>query len=488
MKNNYINYLFILIFAYVPCLSADSPLQPEEVSQAAVPAAAPEQAGEETQQHAVPQAELRQAVERYSERVDLLEAEYGAWYPGLQEELIGLGQAWLNVGEYEDAINVFTRAMHINRINEGLYSLSQQDVLKHLIDVNTQVNDLDALTDNYTYLIWLYENNYSADDIRRVPAYHLAANGHLHAATFSTDSKRTIRHLVLATHLFSHAVETIAFAKGENDPALIDSLHGIVRANHKLVEPYGFLSSVPSHLETQFNSSRAVSISSLSPRFGIPGSVRRDLERSSVPVYRGSSVDKNMISLVVKSYQHAREALLRIIDIHEKNPHLPDAAYISALVDMGDWYLRFSRRSNAELYYGRASQLIAAGDFSDEQKQILFSRPRPLGVVQKEPEFEFERLRIVSTEQVQVSGQTVPQQEIDLTGTAPDAGKYVVAEFTVTKYGRVRDLKIIKSIPADSYRFKKMATSMIKLTPFRPRVVDHQMVQTKQVRMVYRFE
>jgi len=70
----------------------------------------------------------------------------------------------------------------------------------------------------------------------------------------------------------------------------------------------------------------------------------------------------------------------------------------------------------------------------------------------------------------------------------PADGKYVIAEFTVTKYGKVRQLKILDSVPNDSFRFRKMATALIKLTPFRPRLEDHQMVPTRQVRMLYRFE
>jgi len=398
MHNRSITPVFILLLAGASSLTAGSHSHPEDVSPATGVAPGV------TRQTALSQAESRQVAERYSERVGRLAAEYGAWYPGLQEELISLGQAWLNSGEYEEAISVFTRAMHINRINEGLYSLSQEEVLNHIIDANMQMHDLEALADNYTYLIWLYDNNYSADDIRKVPAYQRAAKGHLHASTLSPDTKVSIGHLVLATNLYRHALETTALTKGRDDPALIELLDGIVQANLQLVEPYGFLSSVPSHLETHFNTRRPVNVLSLSPRLGISGSVRRELERSSVPVYRGSSVDKYMISLVVKSYQLARDALLHIIDIHEKNPHLPDAAYIDALLDMGDWYLRFARRTNAALYYSRASQLVAEGEPSDEKNHMLFDHPRPLGVVGKDPEFGFERLSIISTEQMQVSG------------------------------------------------------------------------------------
>ena len=171
MMNKYINYLFILILSCAPSLSVWSQQQQDNTDQVSVLPPLTEQTGDATPPDAVPFVELRQAVDRYSERVDRLESEYGAWYPGLQEELIGLGQTWMNIGGYEAAINVFTRAMHINRINEGLYSLTQQDTLKHIIDANIQAQDSEAHTDNYAYLIWLYDNNDDADIMQRASAY-----------------------------------------------------------------------------------------------------------------------------------------------------------------------------------------------------------------------------------------------------------------------------------------------------------------------------
>ena len=69
-----------------------------------------------------------------------------------------------------------------------------------------------------------------------------------------------------------------------------------------------------------------------------------------------------------------------------------------------------------------------------------------------------------------------------------DEDKYVLVEFDVTRYGAVRDLKILESNPTSNVRFRRMARNTINSTPFRPRLDNGQPITTENVKMIYRFQ
>lgn len=447
--------------------------------------AIPADRGDEDNEQLVSQnPELRHAVALYAERVNQLESDNGVYNSALEEELIGLGRAYINLGEYQKALDVFVRALHINRINYGLYNLGQLPVLELIIQANSNLENFEELNKNYSYLLWVNNRNYAQNDLRRVPVYLRAANWHLDAHDVTIHPEST-HHLVIATNYYSKAADTIEATKGTYDLELINSLYGIVNANFKLIEPYGFIPNIDSFISGKLN---PLLPSNFDPEFNkvdSPRNAYRALEYSPDHISRILYDEKYTFSLIQNSYKSGRNALLKIIEIHEKNSDLPAISYAYALTHMGDWYLRFYKRTSAMAYYAQAYQILLTSEYSDDAINKVFGHPRSLGIAEIQPEFEFERIKAISSvDMTDASG----QHEVALDYETLKDSKFVLAQFKVTKYGAVRNLEILAANPEDNFRFRRMARNTITSTPFRPQVKDGQTIQTDNVRILYRFK
>src|SRR3990172_3854878 len=108
--------------------------------------------------------------DQYEDAVRELESSHGFYDPELGKELVGLGLAYRTSGRHGDAIEAFKRSMHVTRVNEGLYTLSQLPVLHLIIAENTELEDWKKLDQNYHYLCWLYRRNFGDNDVRLLPA------------------------------------------------------------------------------------------------------------------------------------------------------------------------------------------------------------------------------------------------------------------------------------------------------------------------------
>lgn len=428
--------------------------------------------------------EIQRTATQYAGKILELESENGAYNNALVEQLIGLGLAYNNMGSHEQALDVFNRALHINRINEGLHNINQIAILDQIINTNTALNDYEALNKNYGYLVWVYGRNYEKDDLKLAEAYTKAANWQMDAFDIKAPPE-SIKHLIMAANYYSKTADIIEKAKGFDSPDMINPLYGIVNANFKLVEPYGFVPNIDTFISGKLYPMMPSNFDSAFSNDAFPRNPYRALDYSPDHLSRIVQEEKYTFSLIQNAYKSGRNALIRILDIYEKNPDLPRISYGYALTHMGDWYLRFYKRSYAIAHYQRAYQTLIASEYGYEAIQTLFSRPRSLGNFEYEPEFEFERHKVVSAVELLDKEDHILIDE--LVNELGDA-KYALVEFNISRFGAVRNLSILASNPPDNVRFRRMARSTINSTPFRPKLEEGQPITTENVRMLYRFQ
>jgi len=428
--------------------------------------------------------EIQRTATQYADKIIELESENGAYNNALVEQLIGLGLAYNNLGSHEQALDIFNRALHINRINEGLHNINQLPILDQIINTNTALNDYEALSKNYGYLVWIYGRNYEKDDIKLAEAYTNAANWQMDAFDIKTPPE-SIKHLIMAANYYSKTADIIEKVKGPDSPEMINPLYGIVNANFKLVEPYGFVPNIDTFISGKLYPMMPNNFDSEFSNNEYPRNPYRALDYSPEHLSRIVQEEKYTFSLLQNAYKSGRNALIRIIEIYEKNPNLPSVSYGYALTHMGDWYLRFYKRSFAVSHYQKAYQILMASEYGYEAIQSLFSRPRSLGNFEYEPEFEFERHKVVSS--VELSNDDKDELLDELVNELGDT-KYALVEFNITKFGAVRNLSILASNPPDNVRFRRMARNTVNSTPFRPKLEDGQPITTENVKMLYRFQ
>ena len=97
-----------------------------------------------------------QADHRYRQQLAALEEGGGPYADALAEPLTSLGRHYRVRGDLEQARSLYRRALHVVRVNDGLYSRRQLPILRELLEVYREAGDMSALDERYEYYFRLY--------------------------------------------------------------------------------------------------------------------------------------------------------------------------------------------------------------------------------------------------------------------------------------------------------------------------------------------
>jgi hypothetical protein len=92
----------------------------------------------------------------FQRQVALLEEQGGPYSDALAEPLEGLGRHYRQNGDLAQALVLYRRALHVVRVNDGLYSERQMPILRELLGVYRDSGEVQALDDRYDYYFRLY--------------------------------------------------------------------------------------------------------------------------------------------------------------------------------------------------------------------------------------------------------------------------------------------------------------------------------------------
>jgi hypothetical protein len=92
----------------------------------------------------------------FERRLSLLEAEGGPYADTLAEPLADLARLHRRSGDIVQAQKVYQRALHVVRINDGLYSERQVPILRELFETYRMTGDMATLDARYDYFFRLY--------------------------------------------------------------------------------------------------------------------------------------------------------------------------------------------------------------------------------------------------------------------------------------------------------------------------------------------
>lgn len=92
----------------------------------------------------------------YLEQISVLERQAGPYGAGLDEPLSALARTQRATGDVAGALASYSRAMHLIRVNEGLYSERQLPLVREVLDLYRDLGDYAALDQRYDYFFRLY--------------------------------------------------------------------------------------------------------------------------------------------------------------------------------------------------------------------------------------------------------------------------------------------------------------------------------------------
>ena len=145
--------------------------------------------------------ELIPMADQAPRRVLLPEFEFGAYDQRQVEPLGDLGREQLELGDYAQALQLFKQALHVSRINHGLYHESQLQILDSIIASEIALRDWEAVDNHYSYLEHLYRRLFELDDPRLERGLREVSSWHVNALNVNIDGRR-VEHLRQANKVF----------------------------------------------------------------------------------------------------------------------------------------------------------------------------------------------------------------------------------------------------------------------------------------------
>ena len=396
------------------------------------------------------QADLSRSVAEYEQEIRKREAEHGVYDPATGEYLLSVGLVYQNDGNHDEAVDAFTRALQIKRVNEGLQSTGQLLILEQLIKSNIANADWEEVDRNYQQLLWIHKRNYDAGDPRLLPVVDKVGRWKLKAYKENLLDGSAIRIIGESEKLFRNTIDILERQYGENDPRLINPLYGRALTN------YQYAIEVANTPQDEFHGAGSPTRTQVICRT-VPtpnGGARRICNTIRVPdpsYYATQSSNKDFA--LGQRIVAVGKALKHIVQIHENNPELPKDSHARALVHLGDWSLLRGKKTTAYKNYKTAYQLLVDSGEHQEVIKELFGKPQNLPALR------------------------LPLPEID-DKIEEEKTTTVLASFDVSRSGRAKNVEIIESEPADATSARRKAKKTIRARLYRPRFENGEPVAT----------
>lgn len=410
----------------------------------------------ETQQpeSSTPDAVTDVSVEQYLAEIEELEKQHGPYDSKLGEQLLALGQTYLNQQQYDEATKVLAKALHIVRVNDGMESMSQAPVLNLLLASASRAGDWQQLDQGETILLQMYKNNYEANDPTLINVVNRVGRWKLIAYNYNLLKRNRLAVLQEGRDIFQSHIDLLSEQYGDSDPSLIIPLKGLAQVQYVLVNE---AAAVPLEEYTGFGE-KTVKERICRPVLQPDGRVTMECEEVDAVNPHYYSSQQSAKDTEVKNHMfRVLGSLDKITKIYESNPELSDTDHAIALIHIGDWNLINGLPGKAFTAYSTASEILVEGAVDDETVELLLGKPRriPLNLM---------------LEDVQQNDEFVPAE-----GQA-----FVKLSFDVLTDGRTKRVKVIEQSDPDNRLARKMAKERIEASMFRPRIENGEPVKTKK--------
>ncbi len=281
--------------------------------------------------------------QRFLDAVHALEAEGGAYDAGLAEQLLGLGASYQVAGRHTEATEALSRAAHIVRVNEGLYSTSDLPILERLIESYSALGEWDGVGSSYQQMFQIHRRNYGDNDARMLPALQRLSAWHL-SAYLADVGENPINHLEAARNLYESSLGILRSAPAGPDRRLEEALR-----ESAIIDYY---------------------LASYAPADG------GGMSFSAGP----SSREQAGPAYALMGFTSGRDALARVVELRKQDPSTSPLMRGQAVAELGDWHQLFNRRQTAlDLYKEAWTQ--AAADSSNAAVNQIFGQPIALPVI-----------------------------------------------------------------------------------------------------------
>lgn len=375
------------------------------------------------------------SMNQFNLSIQQLENDGGAWNSALIETLTGLGNLQQELQNHIDALETFDRALHISRINNGLYTADQLPVLSEIIESYLALGNWEQADLYHDYQLFVQQRTFGASDPRVIPM--LADFGEWNIRAFSIGYGNVLGlRLSTAQIAFNAAFRLLSTHYGRSDERFIPYLHNIAISAYLVAIHPGLVDKLD---RTEF----LMEQEDFRKMF--------DEEGSHIP----------------QGFAPGQRALLEIIAYHEEEGS--DVRTLArAKADLADWYLLFNRRRDAEELYLDIWNFLGEQENGAALQQELFGKAVPIPTWDMTP-------RLINPR-----GSDRP----DRGHLRSDFGDYI---FEVSRLGEARRVEIVDEETAPNPGHLQRVARELRQQYFRPALEEGVPVTSDDNRVRIRF-
>lgn len=395
------------------------------------------------------QEQVERDIERYNNLIAALEATHGPFGMPLAEELLGLAALQSAIGADDVALQLYQRALHIVRVNNGLYSRDQEQIVSRIIATHLARGDLMAADREQEFLFHLQRRNASEQKIDTLleplrnqanwnfftfsafstpmPMYESMLAPNLDRSFVQNSQELTsfrAQGLLRAQSRYQQMIDLIKEKEGPNDPKLPALLLD--------------LSITCFHYLSNFNINDDITVYQQ----------LRPYDMGNMPVN----------SLCSRAGRQALDERAKILEVNGAAP----VERLQAKLDLVDWLLYFNKRGEALSLLQANAQLSGEETFA-----ALLNPPMPMSVPTFIPDNYSRALY------------HVPENlTLEYKG-------YVDVEFVVTQLGAARAIKVLGKSADTPSIVEDRLTRHIRRSQFRPRLTEDGLLNPDLARIRY---
>jgi len=401
----------------------------------------------------------------YEETIKALELDGGAYEPALSQELIAVSKLYQNQNEHEKALEYLDQALHVNRVNLGLYNLDQEQIVEEKIRSLIALGDLHEADQQQEYLFSLKRRNFGDTSVSLLPALIDYAEWNI----FAFDSR-----LVMNPGL-NYGADSRAFTEhkvsnsiGEEDfrMARLASAQVMYRTIIQiLLKNYGFTDPRILEMEKKLALTNYFFATNLGVTMNTFGSNSNSPSLNTPPGFYETS---SRISSNSMGYRHGRESLERRLEYLYQMDNISPEEIAKAKIELGDWQLTFKKRTVALDIYQDAYNELKSQGIEQQDIDALFSPAFPQAV----PQF--------ITYRYSRAALNIPEdQPLDYEG-------WLDVEMTINRFGRPQNISILGQSPETTeFLQDRMLRFLKSYTTFRPRFSNHALVKEDSLKARY---
>lgn len=369
------------------------------------------------------------ALSALEQILDDREGKHGAMSAELIEPLADLANAYVREGRLREAQKTLRRGIHVARINEGLHSPGQINMLRQLIDIYVEREDFPAADAQqaYLYRVLKYRREHNLPGMREATLQYA---DWIRGAYLGDLGRQRFPRLVGLNDLYEEAIEEIEDSEGANSRKLLPYLKGRAELSY-------LISVYPGEHESGF-------------RGGVS---------ASDTIATSSEAQLRFWRMRDFNFRYGLKALERRQEILRSDPSSSAQERAESLIAIADWYQWHRRYASAIKLYEEAWSSAQSSAEANSWLETSFAQPLEL------------------PRHTAFTPGAVPL------GTLNDAE--IAIRFDVSRHGEAKNIRILSEETQETQAGVTRAYHYLRNMRFRPRLAEGSVVRAENVERNY---